>query len=94
MSEPKITALEMERQVESEIRELARTGKLPSLETVLDAVVEAREKYRPKILAARTKAKEEAAKRRAYIHGLVLAARQIQIEESQLSLFPKEKAEK
>jgi hypothetical protein len=53
MSEPKITAQEMQSLVESQIRELARTGKLPSLETVLTVVAEIREKYRPQILAAR-----------------------------------------
>ena len=58
MSEPKITALEMERQVENQIRELARTGKLPSLETLLTVVAEIREKYRPLILAARREASE------------------------------------
>jgi hypothetical protein len=59
MSEPKITAQEMERQIESQIRELARTGKLPSLETVLTVVAEIREKYRPQILAARREVSEQ-----------------------------------
>jgi electron transfer flavoprotein alpha/beta subunit len=58
MSKPKSTALEMERHVESQIRELARTGKLPSLETVLTVVNEIREKYRPQILAARRKSED------------------------------------
>jgi hypothetical protein len=43
----------MEHQVESQIRELARTGKLPSLETVLAVVAEIRRKYVPLIEAAR-----------------------------------------
>lgn len=67
---------------------------MPSLAELLSAVAEAREKYRPNILAPRIKANEEAVKRRAYIHGLALAVNQIRMEESQLSLFPKEKTEK
>ena len=90
MSEPKLTFAELQ----AEAARLIAKGEMPSLAELLSAVAKVREKYGPRILTARMKANEEAAKRKAYIHGLVLAARQIQIEESQLSLFPKEKTEK
>jgi hypothetical protein len=37
--------------------ELIRSGKMPSLDTVLQAVAETREKYQPKILKAREETK-------------------------------------
>jgi hypothetical protein len=61
--------------------------KLPTLDEVLQAVSEVRSKYSPLIKEARREANQDAAKRRAHIRGLAQAAKQIQIEESQLSLF-------
>jgi hypothetical protein len=40
-------------QFQAEVERLQRGSKMPSLEVVLAAVAEAREIYRPKILAAR-----------------------------------------
>ena len=47
--EPKFTVSDLERQA----NELHASGKMPSLEDVLKAVAEAREKYSDKIKAAR-----------------------------------------
>lgn len=49
MSEPKIKSSELEQQA----AELAQSGKMPSLEELLSAVAESREKYADKIKQAR-----------------------------------------
>lgn len=49
MSEPKLTFADLQ----AEAERLIESGEMPSLEDLLSAVAEAREKYRPKILAAR-----------------------------------------
>jgi hypothetical protein len=42
----------------AEVEKLRAAGKLPSLEEVLDAVADARQKFAPKILEARQHARE------------------------------------
>jgi len=49
MSEPKVGPT----QFKAEVKRLKAEGRMPSLEAVLEAVADARMKYRDKILAAR-----------------------------------------
>jgi hypothetical protein len=49
MKQPKIGPTEMQ----AEIARLQSEGKMPTLESVLAAIVDVRNEYRPKILAAR-----------------------------------------
>jgi hypothetical protein len=58
MSEPKVGPTEMR----TEIIRLHREGKMPSLEDVLAAVAQIRERYREQILAARRAKKERGAR--------------------------------
>ncbi len=55
MSEPKLGPT----QFKLEVEKLQREGRMPSLEAVLEAVADARMKYRDKILAARKLKLEE-----------------------------------
>ena len=58
--EPKITPTELRRQAEA----MVAAGTMPSLETVLEAVAEVRQKYRPEIREAQRQAKIHFAKQR------------------------------
>jgi hypothetical protein len=53
MSEPQLTFADLQ----AEAERLIATGEMPSLAELLSAVAEVREKYRPKILAARRTAR-------------------------------------
>ena len=53
MSEPKLTFADLQ----AEAERLIATGEMPSLAELLSVVAEVREKYRPKILAARRTAR-------------------------------------
>jgi truncated hemoglobin YjbI len=81
------------RRLRREAERLIESGEMPTLEEVLSAVAKVREKYGPRMLAARMRADRDAAKRRAYIHELALAMKRVAEEEkadkAQLSLFAK-----
>ena len=63
VNEPKLKPSDV-RRLRREAERLIESGEMPSLAELLSAVAEVREKYRPKIVAARTKANEETAKRK------------------------------
>jgi hypothetical protein len=48
-----------EKQLQREAAKLIREGRMPSLETLCEAILETRKKYRLKILRARREARKE-----------------------------------